>query len=42
MTAAGRVQGVVTRTGACFNCHALVLTTGTYLRGPHRYRRFGL
>ncbi|KYH33754.1 tRNA uridine-5-carboxymethylaminomethyl(34) synthesis enzyme MnmG [Neomoorella mulderi] len=29
----GRVKGVLTRTGAFFNCRAVVLTTGTYLRG---------
>ncbi|WP_406677370.1 tRNA uridine-5-carboxymethylaminomethyl(34) synthesis enzyme MnmG [Moorella sp. ACPs] len=29
----GRIKGVVTRTGAFFTCSAVVLTTGTYLRG---------
>ena len=29
----GRVQGVVTRNGAFFKAQAVVLTTGTYLRG---------
>ncbi|NLC07685.1 MAG: tRNA uridine-5-carboxymethylaminomethyl(34) synthesis enzyme MnmG, partial [Syntrophomonadaceae bacterium] len=28
-----RVTGVVTRTGAIYNCRAVVITTGTYLRG---------
>lgn len=30
---AGRVKAIVTRTGARFECQALVLTTGTYLKG---------
>jgi tRNA uridine 5-carboxymethylaminomethyl modification enzyme len=30
---AGRVKAIVTRTGARFECPALVLTTGTYLKG---------
>jgi len=30
---AGRVKAIVTRTGAKFECQALVLTTGTYLKG---------
>lgn len=29
----GRVKGVLTKTGALFSCRAVVLTTGTYLRG---------
>jgi len=29
----GRVQGVITQTGAVFGCRAIVLTTGTYLLG---------
>ncbi|MGI9860642.1 tRNA uridine-5-carboxymethylaminomethyl(34) synthesis enzyme MnmG [Moorella naiadis] len=33
LTAGGRVQGVLTRTGAFFAARAVVLTTGTYLRG---------
>ena len=28
-----RVSGVVTRNGAVFNCRAVVITTGTYLKG---------
>ena len=28
-----RVSGIVTRNGAVFNCRAVVITTGTYLRG---------
>ncbi len=28
-----RVSGVLTRTGAIYRCHAVVLTTGTYLEG---------
>lgn len=33
LTRGGRVQGVLTRTGAFFAARAVVLTTGTYLRG---------
>lgn len=33
MVKGGRIQGVVTRTGAIFRAGAVVLTTGTYLRG---------
>ncbi|AKX95379.1 tRNA uridine 5-carboxymethylaminomethyl modification enzyme MnmG [Moorella thermoacetica] len=33
LTESGRVKGVLTRTGAYFACRAIVLTTGTYLRG---------
>lgn len=29
----GRVKGVLTKTGALFSCRAVILTTGTYLRG---------
>lgn len=29
----GRVKGVVTRTGAVYNCKAAILASGTYLRG---------
>lgn len=29
----GKAEGVVTKTGARFNCRAIVLTTGTYLLG---------
>lgn len=29
----GKVKGVLTRTGAVYNCNAIVLATGTYLRG---------
>ena len=28
-----RVKGILTRTGAIYNCNAVVLATGTYLRG---------
>ncbi|WP_054696067.1 tRNA uridine-5-carboxymethylaminomethyl(34) synthesis enzyme MnmG [Syntrophomonas palmitatica] len=31
--AAGRVSAIITKTGARFSCRAVVLTTGTYLRG---------
>ncbi|MCR3920952.1 MAG: tRNA uridine-5-carboxymethylaminomethyl(34) synthesis enzyme MnmG [Firmicutes bacterium] len=30
---AGKVQGIVTRTGALYRAHAVVITTGTYLKG---------
>ncbi|NLW07630.1 MAG: tRNA uridine-5-carboxymethylaminomethyl(34) synthesis enzyme MnmG [Clostridia bacterium] len=33
LTEGGRVTGVMTRTGAVFSCRAVVLTTGTYLKG---------
>lgn len=33
LTEAGRVKAVMTRTGALFECRAVVLTTGTYLKG---------
>jgi len=32
-TKAGRVTGVLTKTGAYFNCQAVVVTSGTYLKG---------
>jgi tRNA uridine 5-carboxymethylaminomethyl modification enzyme len=32
-TAGGKVSGVVTKTGARFKCQAVVITTGTYLKG---------
>lgn len=32
-TKAGRVTGVVTKTGAYFNCQTVVVTSGTYLKG---------
>ncbi|MDN5346575.1 MAG: tRNA uridine 5-carboxymethylaminomethyl modification enzyme [Clostridia bacterium] len=33
LTSGGRVNGVAIKTGAVYRCRALVLTTGTYLRG---------
>lgn len=33
LTAHGRISAVVTKTGACFQCRAVVITTGTYLKG---------
>ncbi|NPV26814.1 MAG: tRNA uridine-5-carboxymethylaminomethyl(34) synthesis enzyme MnmG [Firmicutes bacterium] len=33
ITQNGRVAGVVTKTGAIFKCRAVVITTGTYLKG---------
>jgi tRNA uridine 5-carboxymethylaminomethyl modification enzyme len=32
-TTNGRISGVLTRTGACFGCRAVVVTSGTYLKG---------
>jgi len=33
LTEQGRISGVVTRTGAVYSCRAVVVCTGTYLRG---------
>lgn len=32
-TRAGRVTGIITKTGAHFNCRAVIITSGTYLKG---------
>lgn len=32
-TKAGRVTGIVTKTGAHFDCQAIIVTSGTYLKG---------